>query len=190
MKAATVSIIGVLMVLMLAAAACGGDEASPTPRPRATAGPTIAGQNGATQAPTADGGPTDAMIAFDNGAGPVVELTIACAGDALEFDGASFTVAAGNRVELTLDNNSALNQHNWVLVNDGTKDDVSQRGSSYPDNGWLDPGDPDVIAFTPLLDTETVGSVGFVAPSAGTYQFVCTFPAHNVTMFGAFEVTG
>ena len=105
------------------------------------------------------------MIAFENGAGPVVELTIASAGDALEFDGASFTVTAGDRVELTLDNNSALNQHNWVLVNDGTKDDVSQRGSSYADDGWLEPGDPDVIAFTPLLDTETVGSVGFVAPS-------------------------
>ena len=189
MKAATVSIIGVLMGLMLASAACGGDETSPAPRPRATAGPTVVSQNGAAPAPV-EAGPTDSMIAFETGAGPVVELMIASAGDALEFDGASLTVAAGDRVELTLDNNSALNQHNWVLVNDGTKDDVSQRGSSYPDNGWLEPGDPDVIAFTPLLDTETVGSVGFVAPSAGTYQFVCTFPAHNVTMFGAFEVTG
>ena len=190
MKAATVSIIGVLMGIMLAAAACVGDETSPTPRPRATAGPTVPSQNGATQAPVVDAGPTDAMVAFETGAGPVVELMIASAGDALEFDRASFTVAAGARVELTLDNNSALNQHNWVLVTDGTKDEVSQRGSSYPDSGWLEPGDPDVIAFTPLLDTETVGSVGFVAPASGTYQFVCTFPAHNVTMFGAFDVTG
>ena len=190
MKAAIVSILGVLIGLMLATAACGGDETSSTPRPRATAGPTVTGQNGATQAPVAEAGPTDAMIAFENGTGPFVELTIGSAGDALEFDGDSLTVAAGDRVQLTLDNNSTLNQHNWVLVTDGTKDEVSQRGSSYPDNGWLEPGDPDVIAFTPLLDTETVGSVGFVAPSAGTYQFVCTFPAHNVTMFGAFEVTG
>jgi hypothetical protein len=28
----------------------------------------------------------------------------------------------------------------------------------------------------------------FTAPAAGTYQFVCTFPGHNFTMFGDFIV--
>ncbi len=107
----------------------------------------------------------------------------------MEFDTPSLTVAAGSRVTLTFDNESVLNQHNWVLVTDGAKDDVSRRGSAHLSSGYLQPGDPDVIAFTRLLDTETVEELNFVAPSAGTYQFVCTFPAHNVTMFGAFEVS-
>ena len=40
------------------------------------------------------------------------------------------------------------------------------------------------------MNTGTVEELNFVPSTAGTYQFVCTFPAHNVTMFGAFEVTG
>ena len=190
MKAATITIIGLLIGLMLAATACGGDETSPTPRPRATAGPTIDGQDGATVAPAITLGPTEFMRDFENASGPLVELMIGAAGDSLEFDSSSLIVSAGSRVTLEFDNNSVLNQHNWVLVNDGTKDDVSQRGSSYGDGGWLQPEDPDVLAFTELLDTGTVGNVNFVAPSAGTYQFVCTFPAHNVTMCGTFEVGG
>lgn len=190
MKATTVTIIGLLIGLILAAAACGGDGTGPTPRPRATSGPTDVSQNGATPTPGATGGPTEAMTAFETGTAPVVNLMIGAAGDSLEFDTDSFNVAAGDRVELTFDNNSVINQHNWVLVTDGTKDEVSQRGSSFSDNGWLQPGDPDVIAFTELLDTGTEDGVNFVAPAAGTYQFVCTFPAHNVTMFGTFEVSG
>lgn len=31
--------------------------------------------------------------------------------------------------------------------------------------------------------------VRFTAPPPGNYQFVCTFPGHNFTMFGVFEVT-
>ncbi len=190
MKAATIIAIGLLSGLMLAAAACGGDESSTTPRPRATPGPTNVGQAAGTQSPVAAAGPTDAMIAFENATGPLEELLISAEGDALEFDEARFTVPAGSRVTLTYDNDSTIYQHNWVLVTDGAKDTVAQRGNAYGDNGWLQPGDPDVIAFTDLFDTETVGSVSFVAPAPGTYQFVCTFPAHNVTMFGTFEVSG
>ena len=137
-----------------------------------------------TDTTTGTGTTTDAAMAA-----PTHEIGSASS-DEFVFTTDTMTAAAGAEVTVRFTNNAVTQQHNWVLVNDGTKDDVSQRGSSYPDNGWLEPGDSDVIAFTPLLDTETVGSVGFVAPSAGTYQFVCTFPAHNVTMFGAFEVTG
>ena len=34
-----------------------------------------------------------------------------------------------------------------------------------------------------------IGGADFIAPPAGPYQFVCTFPGHNFTMFGDFIVT-
>ncbi|MQG65022.1 MAG: azurin, partial [SAR202 cluster bacterium] len=39
-----------------------------------------------------------------------------------------------------------------------------------------------------LLDPGASGEVTFTAPASGTYQFVCTFPGHNFTMFGDFIV--
>ena len=58
-----------------------------------------------------------------------------------------------------------------------------------PANNWIPPDDNRVIAHTRLLDPGETGEVRFAAPPVGTYQFVCTFPGHNFTMFGEFEVT-
>ena len=117
-------------------------------------------------------------------------MEIGVEGDALEFDTSSFAVGAGSQVTLTFTNASTLFQHNWVLTVDGTKDDVAQRGTSHPTADWVQPDDPDVFDHTQLLDPGTAGSVTFTAPPTGTYQFVCTFPGHNITMFGTFEVSG
>ena len=121
---------------------------------------------------------------------PVANLEISVNGDALEFDASSFSVDAGSQVTLTFANVSTAFQHNWVLAQDGTKDDVAQRGTAHPGTDWVQPDDPDVIDNTKLLNAGTTGSVTFTAPPAGTYQFVCTFPGHNFTMFGTFEVSG
>ena len=111
-------------------------------------------------------------------------------GDTLQFDQNKIKVAAGAEVVLCFSNESSLSQHNWVLVPDGTKDDVAQRGmAAGPDNDWVQPGDPHVIAHTTLVGPGGTGEARFTAPSSGTYQFVCTFPGHNFTMFGEFIVT-
>ena len=116
-------------------------------------------------------------------------LQIAVNGDALEFDKPKFEIAAGTEVVLVFNNVSSINQHNWVLVQAEQKDVVARRGTAAgPDNGWLQPGDPDVIASSRLLSPGETGEVRFAAPAAGTYQFVCTFPGHNLTMFGDFVV--
>ena len=120
---------------------------------------------------------------------PTGPLSIGVNGEALEFDTASYTVASGEEISLTLNNSSIVNQHNWVLVEAGTKDAVAVDGSAAgPDNDWVPPGDPRVIANTALLDAGTSGEVTFTAPAPGNYQFVCTFPGHNFTMFGDFTV--
>ncbi len=117
-------------------------------------------------------------------------LGISVNGDALQFDQDRFRVAADTELVLRFKNVSKTNHHNWVLVRAGTKDDVAQRGpSAGPDNDWVQQGDPDVIAHTKLVAPGKTGELRFTSPAAGSYQFVCTFPGHNFSMFGDFVVT-
>ena len=116
-------------------------------------------------------------------------LDVAPDADLLKFDVETLTVVAGAQVLLTLNNVSTINQHNWVLVNAGTKDDVATRGIIHSTTNWIQPDDPNVIANTKLLIAGETGEVRFTAPPAGAYQFVCTFPGHSATMFGDFQVT-
>ena len=121
-------------------------------------------------------------------AGPVA-ITVGAAGETLTFDTSSFSASSGAEVTVTFDNPSANNQHNLVIVQSGTKDDVAVDGTAAgPTNDWVSPGDGRVIANTALINPGGSGDVTFTAPSAGTYQFVCTFPGHNFTMFGDFIV--
>jgi cytochrome c oxidase subunit 4 len=116
------------------------------------------------------------------------ELHLGVVGDSFEFDTTSSQVSADSEVVLTLDNTSTLNQHNWVLVEAGTKDEVANAGAvAGPVNDWIPPDDPRVLFHTGLLDPGSSEEIRFTA-APGSYQFVCTFPGHNVTMFGDFEV--
>jgi azurin len=123
-------------------------------------------------------------------AAAAASLEISAKGDALEFNKNKLSAKAGAEVVLTFNNVSAINQHNWVIVPAGAKDNVAARGvTAGPANNWVQSGDSQVIANTPLVDPGKKGEVRFTAPPAGRYQFVCTFPGHNFTMFGDFEVT-
>ncbi len=121
---------------------------------------------------------------------PPLRLPVSVVGETLAFDISSIIVDSGAEVTITLTNPSANNQHNLVIVQGGTNDDVAADGTTAgPANDWVPPGDSRVIANTRLLDPGTTGEVTFTAPAPGTYQFVCTFPGHNFTMFGDFVVT-
>lgn len=123
--------------------------------------------------------------------GPTLEISVL--DDTLQFDKERLEVAEGTEVALCFTNDSSVsngNQHNWILVQAGKKDDVVQRGSQHPENGWVQPEDPDVIARTKLLFPEEKDQARFTAPQPGTYQFVCTFPGHNASgMSGVFVIT-
>ena len=169
--AATALVLG-----SLALAACGGGSAAtpvltppPTPTPDAAS---------ATAAP-APSAATEGLV-----------LDISVQGEDLEFDKEEMSAPAGQEVTVQFRNVSEAQQHNWLLVQDGTKDDVAADGIvAGVDNDWVKPGDPRVIAQTGLLDPRTNGEVVFTVPPAGTYQFVCTFPAHQITMVGVFRST-
>ena len=116
-------------------------------------------------------------------------LEIGFVGDSLKFDQDRLTVPAGAKVTVQLNNTSSVNQHNWVLVQPGTKDDVAVAGTEAgPRAEWILQGDPRIIAQIGLLDPAQAGEVRFNAPRAGIYHFTCTFPGHNFTEFGSLEV--
>ncbi len=117
------------------------------------------------------------------------DLAISVVGDALKFDTAALQASAGSDIKITFNNVSTVNQHNWVLVQAGTKDEVATAGiGAGADNDWVPPNDPRVLFNTKLLDPGESAVLEFTL-EAGTYTFVCTFPGHNITMFGEFTVT-
>ena len=123
------------------------------------------------------------------GSGAGASIDIGTDGDALKFSEEALSAASGSSVTVTFNNGSAVNQHNWVLVQDGTKDAVATDGTAAgPAAAWIKPGDERVVASSKLLNPGDSEAVTFTAPAAGTYQFVCTFPGHNFTMFGDFTV--
>jgi azurin len=123
------------------------------------------------------------------GSGAAVGIEIGTDGEALKFSEAALSASSGSSVTVTFNNGSAVNQHNWVLVQNGTKDAVAADGTNAgPTAGWVKPGDERVVATSKLLNPGESEAITFTAPAAGTYQFVCTFPGHNFTMFGDFTV--
>ena len=115
-------------------------------------------------------------------------LKIAPKGEQLLFDQTSFSVKAGEKVKLTLNNTSGM-QHNWVLVTPGTADKVAQDSiTAGAAKGWLAFG-PNVLAHTKLVDAKKSDTIEFVAPTKpGDYPFICTFPGHAMTMKGILTV--
>ena len=136
-------------------------------------------------APSADKG---AESSTPVASGPIA-IAIGAKGEELAFDTTSISAHSGDEVTITFTNPSANFQHNLVIVQAGTKDAVATDGTTAgPASDWVPPGDARVIANTKLLDAGASGDVTFTAPAPGTYQFVCTFPGHNFTMFGDFVV--
>ena len=161
----------------------------------------IGGRDGSPTAVWISGAADELNLVVGSGAPPAVDapppvdipagaLAIATEGDTLKFDLAQLEAKAGSTAAVVFQNSSTINQHNWVLVQAGTKDEVAAAGTGAgPEAGWIPQGDDRVIAATGLLDPGVTEEVSFTVPAAGTYQFVCTFPGHNFTMFGDFIAT-
>ena len=188
-----VILFAILSAVMLLAIACGSDEADPdataTPAPPNTV-PAAERTPEPTVAPTAVP-PTSAPATSEPAtsvSGPV-QLEIDVNGDALQFSVDSMSASAGAEVVVIFNNSSSVNTHNWALVEAGTKDAVAADGTAAgPDNNWLPVNDSRIIGSTVLIGPGENTQATFTAPSAGTYDFVCTFPGHNFTMFGEFIV--
>lgn len=192
MKQTWILSVVIAMTAIVGFACGGGDDATQTTPPTATS-PAPTATSPAIVHPTATSpaveDPTATSPATSNGGRTILTIG-SVSSDNLGFSTETLTASAGSRVILTFNNNANTQQHNWVLVQNGTKDTVAAAGlAAGPANNWVAPDDANVIANTKLIAAGESTEVTFAAPTAGTYQFACTFPGHNLTMFGTFEVT-
>ena len=189
MRKSIVILFAILSAVMLLAIACSSDEADPNAT-ATTAPPNTVPASERTEEPaTPTSAPIATVGATEPSSGGGTNLVIDVQGDALKFDQGRMAATAGEEVVVTFSNSSGFNTHNWALVEAGTKDAVSTDGlAAGQDNHWLPVDDPRVIASTILIGPGESTTTTFTVPSTGSYEFVCTFPGHNPTMFGAFLI--
>lgn len=79
--------------------------------------------------------------------------------------------------------------HNVVILKQGVVPaEFAAKAATEKDNGYLPSGTEDVLAHTDLIGGGQVTTIEFDAPPVGTYDFICTFPAHFALMQGKFIV--
>ena len=122
----------------------------------------------------------------------VVEITIT-GNDQMQFNMAEMKVKAGQTVRVTLKHVGKMDKnvmgHNWVLLAKGT--DINEFGGSAVEakaTDYVPANTTQVIAHTKLLGGGESDTIEFVAPAAGTYDFICSFPGHFAIMKGKFIV--
>jgi azurin len=182
LRSALVLSVPVLMVM-----AC-SKPAEPPPAPAPAPAP-------APVAPPPAPAPAPAAAAVKGGQtqeGDVLVVTIV-ASDAMQYDNLKITAKAGQKVKLTLVHGGTLQKtvmgHNFVLLKQGT--DVAAFAGLAAAAAATEyiPADKSAI----LANTKTIGggesdTIEFVAPAAGSYDYICSFPGHYSIMRGKLEV--
>ena len=115
------------------------------------------------------------------------------ANDMMQYNTKEIKVKAGQRVRLTLRHIGKLDVnimgHNFVLLKQGA-DLVAfaTAAATQKDNKYIPVGTENVIAHTDMIGGGQVATIEFEAPEVGTYEFLCSFPAHYAMMRGQFIV--
>jgi plastocyanin len=108
-------------------------------------------------------------------------LTVGSDGENLAYAPVSLTAKAGEKVSLVFKNNSTALSHNFVLVNGGedvataVDEAASEAGEAA---GYMPADKANIIASSALLAPGASETLEFTAPAAGTYTYICTYPAH------------
>lgn len=121
---------------------------------------------------------------------PVVITLIAVPG--LQFDQARFAVKPGVQVKLILKNADDMS-HNLLITKPGKRLDVVNAAMKLEEEGpqmnYI-PESSEVLWSIPVLAPGQEQAITFTAPKEiGVYPYVCTFPGHGFSMFGAMYVT-
>jgi azurin len=113
--------------------------------------------------------------------------------EAMKYDVTSFTVKAGQAVEVVFSNPDAM-QHNIVFVQPnamekvGTAADKMMMDNKGAEKNYV-PALPQVLFASSLVNPDQTFTLNFKAPSKpGKYPFVCTFPGHWRLMNGVMIV--
>jgi azurin len=123
---------------------------------------------------------------------PIIVL-IEVVPELMKFNKDVFTVSAGKKVVLEIDNRDGM-QHNLLIVKPGSLQkvgaaaDAMLRDPKASEKQYV-PEIPEVLFSTKMLEPYEVFTLSFTAPTQiGDYPFVCTFPGHWRMMNGIMRV--
>jgi len=113
--------------------------------------------------------------------------------DRMKFNLRKITVKAGQKIKLTLTHTGKLDKrvmgHNVVFLKQGVKTSAfASKAAAARDNDYIPEGSTDMIANTKMLGGGETTTIEFTAPAAGTYDYICSFPAHYAMMKGSLIV--
>jgi len=105
-------------------------------------------------------------------------ITIGSDGENLAYDKLTLTAPANTETRLTFKNNSTAQQHNIVIVegDDAAVAAVDEEAINAGPPNYI-PAAPAVKANTAMLAPGASEGITFTLP-AGTYTYICTYPAH------------
>jgi azurin len=133
-----------------------------------------------------------AAIAAAQPAARTIEVQV---GDNMRFTPAAIDAKAGERLHIVLKNTGAIPRramaHNLVLLKKGTnpKSFVDKCANARASDFIVAEVKDQILAATGLVGGGETSDATFTAPSAGDYDFVCTFPGHfNLGMRGKLTV--
>jgi len=123
----------------------------------------------------------------------IANITVKVTGNTMAdmaYEPSSLSVKAGDKVTLTLVNANTMEGmlHNWVLVKLGSGQEVATAGiAAGMDKNYV-PENSNVIVASALAKPNETITLEFVAPEAGSYNYVCTYPGHFPKMIGKLYV--
>ncbi|MEL6924026.1 MAG: plastocyanin/azurin family copper-binding protein, partial [Bacteroidota bacterium] len=111
----------------------------------------------------------------------------------MQYDQQTFTVRAGETVEIVFENNDAM-QHNLLLIQPGRLEDLGAAADAIAtaidaaEMAYVPPVSY-VLHHTELVNPGQTVRLRFTAPDTpGDYPYVCTFPGHWKMMNGVMKV--
>jgi len=124
--------------------------------------------------------------------GPTVTVELS-SDDKMMYDKKEISVRAGQEVTVVLKHTGSYTieamGHNFVLLQQGVDlAAFAQSVMELKDSQFIPEDKSDIIAHTGLIGGGEETSVTFMAPEAGEYEFLCTFPGHYSMMKGKFIV--
>ena len=109
--------------------------------------------------------------------------------DVMKYNVRKIKVKAGQKIKLTLTHTGKLDKrimgHNVVFLKQGVKSATfAAKAAAAKDNDYMPKDTSDVIAHTKMIGGGEVTVLEFTAPEAGTYDYICSYPAHFAMMKG------
>ena len=107
----------------------------------------------------------------------------------MKFDKKEIIAFSGQKITLTLNHTGKLDKlvmgHNFVLLKKGVNsNEFGIKASSEKENEYIPDGGNQVIVHTKLIGGGESDTITFDAPEKGTYEFICSFPGHYMSMKG------